>query len=61
MASVSRHKRTKFGMLPGDLGLGTKIACIEGRGSLPFAKTFKRDFVRMANRRWRRRPVDLDE
>lgn len=72
--NLSRHKRTKFGQLPGDLTVQAK-ACMIEKGVQPrfrhlseqtdeerrrHAKSFKRDFVRMANRRSRRAPVETD-
>ena len=64
MGKRSDHKRTKFGMLPGDKPLSAKIAMVEGRphaADVHCAKGFKKDFVRMANRRARRQPIELSD
>lgn len=69
--NLSRHKRTKLGMLPGDIPIQAKARMLEKlerplplsmdpRGTIgkKCAKTMKRDVVRMANRRARRAPVE---
>ena len=61
MGTLSRHKKTKLGMLPGDIGIRGKALMLE-KGIHPQtgrpAKTFKKDVVRMANRRTRRAPIE---
>lgn len=56
---ISKHKRTKFGMLPGDIPKHDKIALLEGK--TPLAKSYKKDFVRKANRRTRHSSPSVTE
>lgn len=55
----SRHKKTKFGMLPGDIPKRDKIHMLE-KGESPPSKTYKRDFVRIANRRTRHAQIETE-
>ena len=76
MSNVSRHKRMKLGMLPGDIPIQEKALMLEKGvrvlGILPadtnridpkgelgrrVAKAYKKDVVRMANRRTRHAPI----
>ena len=60
----SVHKQMKFGKLPGDKGLSAKIAMLEGKphpADEKCAKSFKKDFVKRANKRMRRKPIAVDE
>lgn len=69
--NLSRHKRTKLGMLPGDVPIQTKARMLEdgvreldsrfdptGKIGRNCAKSYKKDVVRMANRRARRAPIE---
>lgn len=69
--NLSRHKKTKLGMLPGDIPIQGKARMLEKRERvLPesmdpkgtigakCAKSYKRDVVKLANRRVRRAPVE---
>ena len=62
---LSRHKRSKFGCTPGDIGKAGKIEMLEkGFRETPFGDPgyqYKRDFVKTANRRMRHRPIEEDE
>ena len=68
--NLSRHKKTKLGMLPGDIPIQAKARILEKlvkdlpesvdpRGTLSrsCAKSFKKEVVRMANRRARHAPI----
>ena len=68
--TLSRHKKTKLGMLPGDISIQSKARILErGERVLPesmdptgnigrkSAKGLKKTIVRMANRRARHAPV----
>ena len=48
------YKRSKFGCLPGDIAKSLKIAMLEGKIKKPVAKSYKRDHVKKANRRFRK-------
>lgn len=64
MGKLSDHKKTKFGMLPGDKPLSAKIAMVEGRPhpqDEDCAKAFKRDHAKKANRRMRRKPIEVPD
>ena len=69
--NLSRHKKTKLGMLPGDIGiqgkaqmLGKRVRVLpesmdpKGTIGAKCAKGYKQDVVKMANRRTRRAPVE---
>ena len=49
----SRHKRTKMGCLPGDVSKGSKAKILEGKSDSLGAKTYRKDFQKKANRRFR--------
>ncbi len=59
----SRHKRSKFGDLPGDLSKQVKINMLEGNTPIQVfpwqtindkcAKSYRKDFQKKANRRFR--------
>jgi len=59
----SRHKRAKFGDLPGDLSKSIKIAMLEGNTPIeafPWqiindkcAKSYRKEFQKKANRKFR--------
>ena len=72
--NLSRHKRTKLGMLPGDIPIQEKARVLEklerplplsmdpkGTIGKKCAKSMKRDFVKIANRRSRRSPVVFED
>jgi hypothetical protein len=48
----ARHKRSKMGCLPGDLPKSKKIRMLEGEDTPP-AKTYRKDFQKKANRKFR--------
>ena len=56
-------KKRKFGMLPGDLSLGTKIRMMEARGEERenVHRSFKKDHVKQANRFVRRMPIPSED
>lgn len=69
--NLSRYKRTKLGMLPGDISIQDKAQILEkeirilpkemdptGKIGRNCAKGLKKDIVRMANRRARRAPIE---
>lgn len=66
MSASSRYKRTKLGMLPGDISIQAKARMLE-KGESPYpafgnpSKDYKRDVARMANRRNRRSRVWLSD
>jgi hypothetical protein len=49
----SRYKRDKMGCLPGDICKGRKIAMLEGKDKSKCAKTYKKDFQKKTNRKFR--------
>jgi hypothetical protein len=59
----SRHKRAKFGCLPGDLPKRVKIAMLEGNTPIEVfswqivndkcGKSYRKDFQKKANRKFR--------
>lgn len=63
MSEHSRHKRSKMGCLPGDIAKHFKIAMLEKDVPIKVfdwqiltvktAKSYRKDFQRKANRRWR--------
>ncbi len=71
--TVGRHKRTKLGMLPGDIPIRKKAEMLE-KGSLiqptamdpkgdlgvKRAKSLKNTVTKMANRRARRAPIETE-
>lgn len=64
---LSRHKRRRFMMFPGDLSRLTKIAMLEkGECAYPdllpnAAKIFKNDFAHHANRRLRHERIGSED
>lgn len=72
--NLSRHKKTKLGMLPGDISIQAKADMLErlervlppsmdpdGTLGRKCAKGYKNDVVKMANRRARRAPIEVEE
>lgn len=72
--NLSRHKKTKLGMLPGDIPIQEKARMLEklerplpksmdptGKIGRSCAKSMKRDVVKMANRRARHAPIPTEE
>lgn len=49
----SRYKRTKMGCLPGDVSKGSKAKMLEGKSDSLGAKSYRKDFQKKANRRFR--------
>jgi hypothetical protein len=60
--TLSLHRKTKFGMLPGDVPLDVKIEMLEkgtvDREEPKRARAFKKAFAKMANRRVRHTPIE---
>jgi hypothetical protein len=59
MAASALYKRTRMGQLPGDIPRQAKAAILEGKIRTS-TKTGKRLFVKKANRRMRRKPIEVD-
>ncbi len=53
----SRHKRAKMGCLPGDISKGRKAKMLEGKDNSPAAKSYRKDFQKKANRKFRHTAV----
>jgi hypothetical protein len=49
----ARYKRTKMGCLPGDISKGKKAAMLEGTDKSNCAKSYRKDFQKEANRKFR--------
>jgi hypothetical protein len=49
----SRHKRAKMGCLPGDVSKGSKAKMLAGKSDSLGAKSYRKDFQKKANRRFR--------
>lgn len=57
------YKRSKMGCLPGDYSKKVKIAMLEKRDTIVganCAKSYRKDFCKIANRRFRRKPVEAE-
>jgi len=55
---LSRHKHTKMGQVPGDISPQAKARMLENPTASNNNKSYKRDFVKRANRRVRRKKID---
>ena len=56
--TLSRHKRTKMGQVPGDISPRAKAEMLENPAVNKRNKSYKRDFVKAANRRDRHKAHD---
>lgn len=74
MGTLSRHKKTKLGMLPGDVSIRVKAKMLEkkdrrlpesmdptGQVGKRLAKAYKKDVVKMANRRARHQAIEMND
>lgn len=53
MSERSKYKRIKMGHLPGDISTGKKAAMLEGKDKSACAKSYKKDFKKTANKKFR--------
>lgn len=52
MSERSKYKRSKMGHLPGNISKGKKVAMLEGENT-NVAKSYRKDFQKKANRKFR--------